>query len=243
MLSRKSQVDIDFIFGYIVFIGFMLYMINFIFSMTGPFKDAVDFSIQERRAYLLMEELSLGRNSIDDFSKICNKSYDFLSSYYAEYVLLGFKTPYYDTAPDGEYELLMQRTGNSIKISAKKPCTLQFVIPDESSASVSRINFGLYDNITEKRDFFNNMVVTMEINADSNNEKNAVITLAKESFISFSAENIELDRAFIGRTRIKSSCGKKSASQNHFYVEDLIAVSDKNDKFPAALKVDAWWIS
>lgn len=240
LLFRKSQIDVDFILGYIVFIGFMLYMINFIFSMTGPFKDAINFNIQERRAYMLMQDMSVERLSVQNFEKLCNNSYDFISSYSVEYVIFGFKTPYYDT-PAENYDVLIQRAGNSIRLLAKKSCSIQFVVPDESNAFVNKISLDESDNVTEKKDFFNNKVITIEIKTEENKEKEAIISLMKDSFVTFSIESNGLENVFIGKTKVTDKCGKKSASSNHFYVEDLSLISDQNDKLPVAIKVDAWW--
>lgn len=241
MLSHKSQIDVDFILGYIIFIGFMLYMIEFIFSMTGPFKDAINFNIQERRAYMLMQDLSVERISIDNFEKLCNNTYDFISSYSVEYVILGFKTPYYDYPDEGDYNVLIQRAGNSIRLLVKKSCSIQFVVPEESNAFVNKISLDESDNVTEKKDFFNNKIITLEIKDENNAEKEVIINLMKDSFVTFSIENTDLERVFIGKTKVMDGCGKKSASSNYFYVEDLSLISNQNDKLPVAIKVDAWW--
>ncbi len=244
--NRKSQIDVDLLFSYMLFITFIIFLVYYVLGLMNPFKDSINFHLQERRALLMQSFIKTEKLSYKTYDSICNNSFDFLTDMKVQYTILGFALPAVDSSLPSSYDILIKRESNLINISACSDSNINYIIhltfPKDSIIYAVMESTESSDSITESEDEYLNKIETISFNLNSTDCDSLIINPGnKKMLITISFENVNLSNSYIGDIPIKHECGTEGSSSRHFYTEKYGTLSDKNFIYPIKAGIDGWY--
>ncbi len=247
-MSSKSQLNIDLIVSYLLFIFFVAFLFQFILNLFTPFNNNIQAGREKQIGAIMMEKLEKEWD-IDNIEEVCFFSNEQVESIKSEFYIEGFPIPDYDLCfnPPNQSEggVVFYRQGNKIRIIAgaeeEKNISLILVFPERLHIAINPKNNESNDNIELSTDRFGNNVLDAIFRVNQTDYDEIDISTSGEGMVFLeSIRGIDKGNVFIGDTPLKTGCGNDKGGYSSI-VEGFTTIKNHQQRFPARYKMKIWW--
>ncbi|MBR9678100.1 MAG: hypothetical protein GOU97_02310 [Nanoarchaeota archaeon] len=254
----RGQVDVDAIVAYLIFLFFIIFLINFLLRLVTPFSDSSEFELREKKITSIVSFLEKYSMTSEEFQSLCTKEFDFVSNLSLEYNLLGFTLPQnanYTLGSDfGEGQVRFIINGYDFNISAGRTtgsgnASFDLVFPKNVYVSSTNSGIESEDDISNSTDFFNNQVFSFNLSLSAGDEDTIIfVTSHSQKYLvvltnTNTNQGMDLSKFYVGDLKMNDSCGTTGTGyQDYVYQEFFTNVVENNNKYLSKVKVNAWII-
>ncbi len=228
--SNKGQIiNIDGVVAYSLFIGIVLFLVNYILNMTAPFTNNINWIIKEKNTEVV-KNMFPNEFELNNLNDLCNINYTDLRRTYVKYTINSFFMPHYDNG-SGVGDIIFIRNGSTLNLKINLSTPTKIILNFKPEAQISgEINGTVSSTINN----YNYQEIT--INASEANLNIKPI----EGLVIFEIKKQDLSNAYVGNVKISNSCGYYYPS-DHTSFNRFVRIINNNEIFYGFLEGDLWW--
>jgi len=247
-MYRKSQINLDLIVSYILFIVFIGFLMNFSVKLTEPFSNVLSLEKENTEMSILSKKMPRSLD-ISNIGEICDITQENLESVQFKYDIIGFEIPEYDcNSPqlnETEGGMLIERDGKDMRIYASsnegsKEYSLLLQFPKSTNAVTNETNMEGNDAANIITDKFGGKLVLINMSVNNTDSDELHIYTQDSGFVTI--QQFSGERLYIGSTPKQGQCGR-DVGGNAVTIPGYILIINRQKDFLAKYSLTGGWMN
>lgn len=240
LMSDKSQISIDLLISYLIFIVLIVYITLFIMNLITPYQDNFNYQAREEGNNWLYLQTKQEVYSTNDFNNKCGLTQISIDTYSLNYLIKSIQMPGNDY--EGTALTRIYRREYDLIIRTKQDLTAKITIPYQITVNADKINTEADDELTITNDEYNNKIINLNLKSSETDEDEIIITTNSENPYFLTIDSEPQTNIQIGGLNLTETYCREGLTRDYNILEFYSIINDKGNSYLALISIKTWWL-